>query len=134
MRKIPIFALFALFFLAGCSSGPEIPPLCSRVWHPAGGPDTAELYLNPYGRAGGFTGNNSFFAPAVIGEKGELTFGALMMTQSGGRHAEFERRYIKVLGSVRSYRCDGAQLIFYDAGGRELMRFRGGAPLRRKEK
>ena len=136
MRK---FLRFTAFFLllglltAGCASKPEVPPVFLRVWHPEGGPDTAELYLNSHGRAGGFTGNNRFFAPAVFGEKGELSFGAVMMTRMSGRHGEFEAKYLRALGAVRSYRCDGETLRFFDAAGAEVMRFRGGAALRQRE-
>ena len=131
MRKFLQIAAFFLL-LTGCASKPEVPPIFLRVWHPAEGPDTAELYLNPHGRAGGFTGNNRFFAPAVIGEAGKLSFGAVMMTGMSGRHGEFEAKYLRALGAVRSYRCDGETLIFLDAAGHEVMRFRGGAALRRR--
>lgn len=136
MRKFLQFA--AIFLLlgvlpAGCASKPELPPIFLRVWHPAEGPDTAELFLNPHGRAGGFTGNNRFFAPAVFGEKEQLSFGAVIMTRQEGRHNEFEAKYLRALGAVRSYRCDGETLIFFDANGGEVMRFRGGAVLRSRE-
>lgn len=142
MRK---FLRFAAFFLsgalllggalwsAGCASQPEVPPIFLRVWHPAGGPDTAELLLNPHGRAGGFTGDNRFFAPAVFGEEGKLSFGAPMITTQKGRHQEFEAKYLRALGAVRSYRCDGETLVFFAADGSEVMRFRGGARFRRRE-
>ena len=132
MRKFLRFAAFSLL-LAGCAPKPEIPPLFLRIWHPAEGPDTAELYLNPHGRAGGFTGNNRFFAPAVIGEEHKLSFGAVMITRKSGRHGEFEAKYLRALGAVRSYRCDGETLIFLDGAGNEVMRFRGGAALRPRE-
>ena len=136
MRKFLRFAAFFLLFgilPAGCASKPEVPPIFLRVWHPEGGPDTAELYLNPHGRAGGFTGNNRFFAPAVFGEKGKLVFGAPMMTRLEGRHNEFEAKYLRALAAVRSYRCDGETLVFLDDAGGEVMRFRGGAALRSRE-
>ena len=139
MRKFLRFAAFFLLCCAGlllptgCASKPEVPPIFLRVWHPVGGPDTAELLLNPHGRAGGFTGNNRFFAPAVFGEEGKLSFGALMINRQEGRHGEFEAKYLRALGAVRSYRCDGETLIFFDGGGNEVMRFRGGAHFRRRE-
>ena len=140
MRKILRFAAFFLLgalsgalLSAGCASKPEVPPIFLRVWHPAEGPDTATLLLNPHGRAGGFTGRNRFFAPAVFGENGQLSFGAVMMTRMDDRLGEFEAKYLQALGAVRSYRCDGETLIFFDAPGREVMRFRGGAFFRRRE-
>lgn len=139
MRKFLRFAAFFLLVCAGlllptgCASKPEVPPIFLRVWHPVEGPDTAELFLNPHGRAGGFTGNNRFFAPAVFGEEGKLSFGALMITRQEGRHGEFEAKYLRALGAVRSYRCDGETLVFFDADGNEVMRFRGGARFRRRE-
>lgn len=114
--------------LAGCASGPDPLNGAWRLTHLEGGPSQfgerpPTLTFNADNTGGGYAGCNQFFA-TVTRDDPAITFtqiGATKMLCEATM--QLESTYLAALGRVRNARTQGGQLLMFDEGGTEVLRF-----------
>jgi heat shock protein HslJ len=114
--------------LAGCASTPDPVAGDWRLTHIEGGPSefgprAPTLSFNADGTAGGYAGCNQFFATVTRNDP------AITFTQIGATKMfceatmQVEAAYLGALGRVRNAREQQGQLLMFDEGGTEVLRF-----------
>ena len=130
MKSVAI-ALAALLAAACSAAEPMIGPLDDKTWLAediagAGVIDDLQttVTLAKDGGVSGYSGCNRFSGKAIR-DGAQIRFGPLASTRRACAPAvnDQEQKFHSALQNTRSYRLDGAFLLFFDGAGAPLVRF-----------